>query len=188
MSDHLQYFDYLRQRSVLGNIYRRFWLHPKVSRYLVGKTLDVGCGLGGMVQYRPNTVGVDINPYNVKYGTDHGLNILLMVDDQLPFENAQFDCVLLDNVLEHLAKPKPLLHEIKRILVPGGRLVIGVPGLLGMKADEDHKVFYGEIELEALAKQVDFEPIEFFYTPLWRSILLSNLLRQYCTYSIWRAS
>ncbi len=109
-----------------------------------------------------------------------------MAEDQLPFANGQFDCALLDNVLEHLAKPKPLLHEIKRVLVPGGRLVIGVPGLLGMKSDPDHKVFYGEIELEVLAQQCGFEIVEFFYTPLWRSTILSNFLRQYCVYAIWR--
>lgn len=187
MPDHQQYFQYLTQGSVIGKLYRRFWLYPKVSRYLVGKTLDVGCGLGGMVDYRPQTMGVDINPHNVEYGKERGLAVTLMVEDQLPFANAQFDCALLDNVLEHLAKPKPLLQEIKRILVPSGRLVIGVPGLLGMKADSDHKVFYGEIELEVLAQQCGFESVDFFYTPLWRSTILSNFLRQYCVYAIWRA-
>jgi len=187
MSESQRYFEYLTKRSTLGDLYRRFLLYPKVSRHLVGNARDVGCGLGGMVQYRPNTIGVDINPHNVQYGKDRGLAVKLMVEDHLPFENAQFDSVLLDNVLEHLAKPKPLLLEIKRILVPGGLFVIGVPGVLGMRADSDHKIFYGEIELELLSRETDFEIIHFFYTPLWRSILLSNNLRQYCVYSVWRA-
>ncbi len=187
MSEYQQYFEYLTKRSTLGDLYRRYLLYPKVSRLLVGNALDVGCGLGGMVQYRPNTIGVDINPHNVNFSNDHGLNVKLMFENCLPFENAQFDSALLDNVLEHLDKPNPLLLEIKRILVPGGLCVIGVPGLLGMRADPDHKIFYGEIELELLARETNFEIIHFFYTPLWKSTLLSNFLRQYCVYSVWRA-
>ena len=47
----------------------------------------------------------------------------------MPYENGQFDTVLLISILEHL-KPDELVQaftEIKRVLKPGGQVVYGVP-------------------------------------------------------------
>ena len=47
----------------------------------------------------------------------------------MPYQNQQFDTVLLISILEHL-KPAELdqaLREVKRVLKPGGQLVYGVP-------------------------------------------------------------
>jgi SAM-dependent methyltransferase len=179
------YFAYLKQRSNLGALYRRYRLYPKLNQYLHGRTLDVGCGLGDMLHFRDNTVGVDINPLNVQYCTSMGLDAYLMEVDVLPFPNASFDSVLLDNVLEHIAKPDPLLKEIRRVLKPGGNLVIGVPGILGMQSDLDHKVFYSEETLQSLANKTSFRVEHTFYAPLRRSHFLSQVLRQYCIYTSW---
>jgi SAM-dependent methyltransferase len=46
-----------------------------------------------------------------------------------PFRDAWFDVAILTEVLEHVPDEleKPTLHELRRILRPGGRLVISVP-------------------------------------------------------------
>jgi len=48
--------------------------------------------------------------------------------DPLPFPNQRFTAVLLNEVLEHLVySPMLLLKEIRRVLVPGGRLYLTTP-------------------------------------------------------------
>ncbi len=179
------YFQYLQKRSALGSFYRRFWLYPQLSSHLKGCTLDIGCGLGDMLNFRANTIGVDINPLNVNYCKGLGLDARLMEIDVLPFLDASFESVLLDNVLEHLADPSSLLREIHRVLKSLGCLLIGVPGVLGMHSDQDHKVFYTEERLGMLATQMGFNVSKTFYTPLWRSSFLSHHIRQYCIYTVW---
>lgn len=182
MTDQEAYFQYLKQRSKLGGLYRKYWLYPKVGRRLEGKTLDVGCGIGDMLTFRPQTVGVDVSDKTVAYCRERGLDARKMEPDVLPFANGEFETVLLDNVLEHIVDPSPLLAEVKRVLVPAGRFVVGVPGLRGWHSDPDHKVHYDESSLASTVSQAGFDHVETFYTPLWRSAVLDRKLRQYCVY------
>lgn len=181
-----EYFEYLKNRSFLGKLYRNWWLYPFVSRLLRGHILDVGCGIGDMVLYHHNCVGVDVNELNVDYCKSLGLNVRLMPFDLIPFDNESFDSVLLDNVLEHVAEPFKILLDIKRILRPGGILVIGVPGEKGFASDSDHKVYYDEGKLEALADKSGFRVKRYKYAPLFRSGFLSRVLAQYCIYTQWQ--
>jgi SAM-dependent methyltransferase len=182
------YCEYLMGRSRLGGAYRRYVLYPRISHRLTGRTLDVGCGIGDFLQFRPGTVGVDINPHTVAYCSARGLDARLMEPDVLPFEDASFDSALLDNVLEHLADPTALLREVHRVLRPGGCVLVGVPGLLGWDCDPDHKVRYDEGSLGATLGACGFAPAEVFHTPLWRSAWLSRRLRQYCVFGLYRAT
>jgi SAM-dependent methyltransferase len=149
------------------------------------KTLDVGCGIGDMLKFRSNTIGVDVNPFNVEICIDRGLQAQVMDVDLLPFTEGSFDSVLLDNVLEHIEFPDVLLREIHRVLVDGGLLVIGVPGMKGQNSDPDHVVYYDELALINLAANNNFVIKKFFYMPLFKSQWLSIKVRQYCIYSVW---
>jgi SAM-dependent methyltransferase len=182
------YGEYLLRRSRLGGLYRRFVLYPRLCERLPGQAVDVGCGIGDFLQFRPNTIGVDINPHTVAYCQSRGLDARLMKPDILPFEDASFDCALMDNVLEHIAEPAALLRELCRVLRPQGRLLIGVPGVLGWESDSDHKVSYDEVSLNAMLRAHHFLPVEVFYAPLWRSAWLSRHLRQYCIFGLFAAS
>ena len=180
------YFQYLSRISLLGRVYRQLFLYPMINSLLKGRLLDVGCGIGQMIAFRPNSVGVDVNEFNVNYCQSRGLEVYQMAFDILPFEDASFDSILLDNVLEHIADPLPLLIEMKRVLKKDGHVVIGVPGLRGYISDADHRIFYDEARLEDLADQLGFEVCITTYTPLWQSVLLSQLMRQYCLYTQWK--
>ena len=184
MADHDEYFEYLKSRSQLGAVYRRYWLYPKLTRRLAGRTLDIGCGIGDMLMHRNNTVGVDINPHTVAFCNASGASAMLMQPDELPFANGEFDSVLMDNVLEHIPRPQRLLGEVRRVLQPGGRVLVGVPGTRGWASDPDHKVFYDEAALGACMAAAGFNSVENFYTPLWRSAWLDRTLRQYCLYGV----
>lgn len=166
-----------------GLLYRKFLLYPRIRRHLEGRVLDVGCGIGDFLSGCRGATGVDVNLHAVEWCRRQGLNARIMDFDILPFADQYFGSVVLDNVLEHIEQPQPLLKEIRRVLVPGGKFVIGVPGLCGYKADSDHKSFYDWQRLEQIVSRVGFGEITHFYMPL-RSDWLEKKLSQYCLYGV----
>jgi SAM-dependent methyltransferase len=188
MTTHDDYFTYLQGRSRLGAFYRRRWLYPRLEQRLRGACLDVGCGIGDMLVHRANTVGVDINPRTVAFCQARGATAVVMERDQLPFDGGRFESALLDNVLEHLEQPGPLLAEVRRVLKSGGQALVGVPGRRGWASDADHKVFYDEAGLTRCLAEAGFELVELFHAPLWRSRWLDQHVRQYCVYGLFRRS
>jgi SAM-dependent methyltransferase len=179
------YFEQLKNRSPLSYWYRYGWLYPRLCRHLKGRVLDVGCGLGDMVRFRANTVGVDINPNAVEYARSRGLDVRQMRPDQLPFDDCMFDGAILDNVLEHLEQPTPLLAEIRRILRPQGSFIVGVPGRCGYAWDSDHKRFYDEAALDACLSDAGFARKCVIHDPA-RSAWLDAKLRIYALYGVYR--
>lgn len=185
MTNQDEYFDYLQRRSRLALFYRTRWLYPRLCKHLRGTVLDVGCGIGDLLRYRPGTIGTDISSRTVEACRNQGLEVHLMVPDQLPFSSGRFEGVVLDNVLEHLAEPAPLLGEIHRVLVPGGTFIVGVPGPRGYESDSDHKIFYDELLLKSCLGAAGFDQAAMFHAPL-RSSLLQQRLRIYALYGIYR--
>ena len=98
MTTQEEYFEYLRGRSNLGYLYRKYLLYPKLCKALTGKTLDVGCGIGDFVNYRRNTVGVDINPLCIEWCKLKKLDVHQMTINKIPFTKSSFDSAVLDNV------------------------------------------------------------------------------------------
>lgn len=183
MTDCETYFQYLRRRTFKGVLYRRLFLYPLLCRFIRGRALDIGCGLGDMLAFRPNTIGVDINGKTVEWCKGRGQDVRLMEKDVLPFPDASFDSAILDNVLEHLTDPAPLLAEIKRVLKPGGRLIAGVPGRKGFASDADHKTFYDEEAFLGVMREHGFTDKKIFYTPL-KLKFLDKKMRQFCLYGV----
>ena len=179
------YFEYLKNRSQVSFFYRKHVLYPKLESFLSGSTLDIGCGIGDFLSFRPTSVGVDVDSAAVEWCSNLGLNAIQMEIDVLPFSDKSFNGIVLDNVLEHLANPKPLLTEISRVIERNGVVIIGVPGIKGYAGDSDHKIYYDEKALTALMSKFGFEKVTSFGMPV--SIpLLSKILRQYCLYGIYK--
>ena len=185
MNDHSNYYNYLRHRSLAGYFYRRYWLYPRLSKYLKGQTLDVGCGIGDFLHYCKGAVGVDINPFLVAFCRENGLDVKQMTPDLLPFDDASFESVMLDNVLEHLSEPQALLCEIHRVVIQDGVLIVGVPGHRGYASDEDHKTFYDEKMLISTLAFNGFRLYRHFYMP-FKSDWLNLHASQYCLYGVFK--
>ena len=74
-----------------------------LNLHLKGKVLDVGCGLGSYLKSRKNVIGIDVNPVYIDYCNSIGQKAYLFKNN-FPFEDEEFDSVIMDNVLEH---PRP---------------------------------------------------------------------------------
>lgn len=180
-----KYFEYLRKRTVLGLIYRKFWLYPYIKHQLHGSVLDVGCGIGDFLRCCSSAVGVDVNPRTVEWCRVRGLNVHLMEQNKLPFDDGIFDNAVLDNVLEHVPEPSRLLSEVRRILRPNGILMVGVPGPSGYFADTDHKVFYDQVSLISTLETAGFIVETLDWKP-FRSGWLAERLPQFTLYGRFR--
>jgi len=154
---------------------------------MTGLGLDLGAGIGEFLAFRPGTVGVDINTENVDFCIAQGLDCRLMEMDILPFDGDEFDSIIMDNVLEHIADPIPILTEVDRTLKKGGVLIVGVPGVMGFKCDEDHKVFYSKKDLAATFENRGYAVEKILSMPFeWT--WLDNRMSQYCYYGVFRKS
>jgi SAM-dependent methyltransferase len=108
------------------------WIPPDAT-----SLLDIGCNVGELLTYcgalypEIKLAGVEINPAalakareNLPNADLHGVGA-----EELPFSDASFDCVTCIEVIEHIPAKlrKQALAEMRRVLRPGGRLVLRVP-------------------------------------------------------------
>ncbi|TMB99625.1 MAG: class I SAM-dependent methyltransferase [Chloroflexi bacterium] len=109
------------------------------------RILDVGCGVGAFVrrlrEFSPHVYGFDIDAERVTVGGKEVPNLTVAVGEHLPYQDDIFDVVLLHEVLEHVTNDVETLRETRRVLAPGGRVVIFCPNRL--YPFETHGIFLG---------------------------------------------
>jgi SAM-dependent methyltransferase len=99
--------------------------------------LDVGCNIGDLLlachEWYPDMqlAGVDINRPAIEIAKSKvpQAEIHQAFGFELPFADNRFGCVTCIEVIEHVPEQNraPLLGEIRRVLAPGGRLVLRCP-------------------------------------------------------------
>jgi SAM-dependent methyltransferase len=107
---------------------------PLAEKHLAGATriLDVGCGEGQVSRRAAGTatspwvVGVDPTAEQLVAAAARGGDVRYARAgaESLPFAAASFDAVLICLTLEHLDPFEPAVHEVARVLAPGGRFVL----------------------------------------------------------------
>ncbi len=116
------------------------WNASKLTKDLVpgSRVLDVGCGRGvlltSLADNDMETHGFEISQTAAE-GADPRSKIAIAPSlEEAAYPAGYFDLVVLCHVLEHLPDPKQTLLEIRRILKPGGRLVVSVPNFSSWQA------------------------------------------------------
>jgi len=104
-----------------------------------GRMLDLGCGSGWFLREMRDkgwdVYGVEINSAAAQLGRDQGgLKIHAGTLPQANFPPGYFDYVRANHSFEHMTCPGETLAEIRRIMRPGGRLLIGVPNVASLNA------------------------------------------------------
>lgn len=101
------------------------------------RILDVGCGRGNFLRVLSNKgcdcYGVERTEFPDR-GPTEGIHFFKGNLCDLGFEDNFFDAVVLWHVLEHMENPSGIVHEIARILRPGGLLVVAVPNFGSFQA------------------------------------------------------
>ncbi|WP_375428783.1 class I SAM-dependent methyltransferase [uncultured Sphingomonas sp.] len=146
-----------------------------------GRLLDIGCGnggfLGGMARVGWQAHGIDFDPAALAVARRFpGVTTALGDVFDQGFDAESFDAVTMSNVIEHVPDPVETIAECRRILRPGGRLVVITPNLRalgheifgadwrGLESPRHLFLFQGKT-LRALAARAEFGKISVFSTP-----------------------
>jgi len=105
---------------------------PLVDRHLgsARRVLDIGCGEGQiarrLARQGVDVVGLDPTSSQVVEAQHRGAGPVYAQSsaELLPVRSGGFDAVVMCLVLEHLDPFEPAIHEIARVLEPGGRFVL----------------------------------------------------------------
>jgi SAM-dependent methyltransferase len=129
------------------------------------RILDVGCGTGAnllMLSQYGDAEGVDVSEDALAFCRERGLEkVKLGAAEKLPYDDGTFDLVTALDVIEHLDNDLAGLREMRRVLRPGGRVLLFVPTFMflwGLQDDvSNHRRRYRLPELRRVLEQAGFE-------------------------------
>jgi 2-polyprenyl-3-methyl-5-hydroxy-6-metoxy-1,4-benzoquinol methylase len=137
---------------------------------LKGRVLDAGSGEGfGVDMMRKaglDAWGIDLSPEvvqktNERYGSFFKPGSIT----QIPYGENEFDAITCMEVIEHVPEPDAVLalKEIRRVLRPGGVLVLSTPNVrnsIGAEVNDYHFKEYTSEEMTTMLRNAGFDDIE----------------------------
>jgi SAM-dependent methyltransferase len=168
-------------------------LLPRSSLPQGPRALDAGCGTGYFMgwlreHYRARAIGIDGHPYGLALCRRRGERDLVRGDvAELPFTNEAFDLVTSFDVLSEVQDENSralALGEFRRVLKPGGKLVVRVPAYEWLRSSHDAGVSthhrYGGKELRDAILKTGFQPVRltFANTILFPVAILWRMLKR----------
>jgi 2-polyprenyl-3-methyl-5-hydroxy-6-metoxy-1,4-benzoquinol methylase len=162
------------------------------------RVLDLGCGAGeftaALAAWGVDVVGAEVAETAILTAQrlhPDGDFRLVPFDGELPFEDVAFELVWASEVIEHVADTHRWLTEIRRVLTPGGRLLITTPahGRLRLLVGGierysmplgDHLHLYSRTSLREVLDDLGFVSVSVRAAggpPLFRRLLLATAIR-----------
>lgn len=151
-------------------------LHRNVAMALHGvagpgaEVLDAGCGTGGLMRHLAVTEpgwrlqGLDFSPLACELARERaGVPVTLGSVTALPFGAAEFDAIVSCDVVCQVEEPGRALAEFRRVLRPGGAVVLTMPAYRWMYSYHDRQVGnlrrYSRGELLGLLRAGGLRPV-----------------------------
>jgi SAM-dependent methyltransferase len=130
------YWTGIRIPALLTGIYqeRREFVQMFLGDMKPGRLFDAGCGDGQFVHFMKQKgwqgKGVDFDAAAIETGRKkYGVDIEVGDFQAVPIEESAFDAVTMSHVIEHVPDPIACLDKCRRLLKPGGRLVVSTPNV-----------------------------------------------------------
>ena len=143
------------------------------------RMLDVACGTGSFLQAvtgshpKVKLAGVDISPEMLAVAQQRlpaGVELQVASADALPFRDDSFEILVTTNAFHFFRVPKDVLNEMRRVLRPGGTLVVtdwcddylacGICDRLLRLFSAAHHRIYGSTQCRAFLEGAGFEAID----------------------------
>ncbi len=162
------------------------------------RALDLGCGAGeftaALAEAGAEAIGADVAEAALARARARNPGVefrRVPFDGPLPFEDGSFDLVWSSEVIEHVADTARWLSEVRRVLVPGGRLLLTTPShgrvLVALGGIErfseplgDHLHLYTKRSLRMLLVEFGFGAVRVRAVdgpPLLKTMLLAKAVR-----------
>jgi SAM-dependent methyltransferase len=150
---------------------QRFFKAP-IKALALGKTLEVGCGVGRVLGWLPNSCGVDHNPTSVAVARSRGLTAFTNEEfhkSKMAIPES-FDSIVMSHLLEHLDQNqiRAIMLEFRKYLKQSGRLVIICPQESGFRSDPTHITYMDFKSIEEYGESHNFEIVSAISNPFPR--------------------
>jgi SAM-dependent methyltransferase len=128
------------------------------------RALDLGCGSGGnlplVARFAKTVVACDLSVAALQSIREKPIGLAADAC-RLPFADGAFDLINFFNVVEHIEDHRAALAEVRRVLAPGGVLLLATSAFQALWSDHDevnhHCRRYGKGELRNLLECAGFE-------------------------------
>jgi SAM-dependent methyltransferase len=176
--------------NTLRDLEDSFWWYRGLHRLVLdaladlpGATiLDAGCGTGGLLARLASghpTFGLDFSPHALRLARARGLPHLARGSvEQVALRARSMDAIVSLDVLYHAAvtDDEAALREFRRVLRPGGRLVLNLPAFPSLRSAHDAAIHtarrYRRAPLRDMLGRAGFAVDRITY---WNSLLFPGL-------------
>lgn len=180
MADHARtHWWYRARRALVGEVLAS--LPRPCSERTLRRLVDVGCGTGDNMAALGAAagcvvVGTDLSIYALRraprMASGHSV-VSMALGDALPFASASAEVVACMDVIEHVDDDESVLREFRRVLRPGGVVVLTTSAYMWMWSAHDvwaaHRRRYTARQLAEVARRAGFDILE---TSYYNSFLL----------------
>lgn len=143
----------------------------EAGRSAPGRFLDVGCATGALLEELRGraweTAGIELCGPSAAWARERrSLDIFEGDIADAPWQDGRFDVVHASHLIEHLRDPGVFVREARRLLVPGGVLLVTTPNVDGFQsrlfgsrwrsAIFDHLTLFSKRTLRALLESEGF--------------------------------
>jgi ubiquinone/menaquinone biosynthesis C-methylase UbiE len=179
------------EHEIMRSVEDHYWWYQALGQHVVDSIkptnerfslLDAGCGTGGMLlRLREKfplaeLTGIDESEHALQFAADRSMRARLIrasIHD-LPFPENAFDVVLSLDVWSHARVDDALAaHETRRVLRPGGKLILNLAAFEFLKGAHDKAVEvdrrYTRPEVRALLQGAGFQIERLTY---WNATML----------------